>query len=726
MSANLDLRAAHKADARICSVSPRAVPARDVRIVAAASGRGAVDGGCADGPEALRRSDLLTRLWRGGLDPIWDATIPALPDADPSIAVRNLCQSLSQRVRMLAARGAFPLVLGGDHSCAIGTWSGVASALANRGPLGLIWIDAHMDAHVPGTSPSGALHGMPLACLLGEGDPDLVAVAGGCVLSARNVCLVGVRSFEADEAVLLSKLGVRIITMDEIAKRGLDEVMAEAHAIATDGAAAFGITIDVDALDPEEAPGVGTPSPGGLSSAGLERALRRIAADPKLVAAEITEYNPERDTDQRTLALVGRLAAAVLGAESVRVQTASSAELEWQYGAHNYDPLPVTLVRGQGVYLWDDEGRRYLDMMSAYSAVSHGHCHPALTRVLCDQAMTLNVTSRAYRNDRLPLLFARLCEITGQEAVLPANTGLEAVEAALKVARKWGAKVKGVPQDEVEIIACDGNFHGRSIAIVGMSSEAQYRDGFGPFPAGFKRIPFGDAHALERAITRNTVAFLVEPIQGEGGIIVPPNGYLARCAEICRRHNVLLICDEVQTGLGRTGRMLASEHDGVRPDGLILGKALGGGLLPVSAFLARRDVMDVMRPGDHGSTFGGNALAAAVALKAIDLLFEEQLPERARDMGEHFMRQLRAIRSPLIREVRGRGLLIGVELERGPVNARMVCEALLEHGVLTKDTHHTVVRFAPPLIVSRAQIDEAVAALRAVLTDLGTDLRNAA
>jgi ornithine--oxo-acid transaminase len=303
--------------------------------------------------------------------------------------------------------------------------------------------------------------------------------------------------------------------------------------------------------------------------------------------------------------------------------------------------------------------------------------------------------------------------------VLPANTGLEAVEVALKAARKWGAQVKGVPQDEVEIIACDGNFHGRSIAIIAMSSEPQYRDGFGPYPPGFKRIPFGDADALERAITRNTVAFLVEPIQGEGGIIVPPAGYLARCAEICRRNDVLLICDEVQTGLGRTGRMLASQHEGVRPDGLILGKALGGGMLPVSAFLARRDVMDVFRPGDHGSTFGGNALAAAVALAAIDVLLEDRLPERAAELGEYFIRQLQAIESPLIREVRGRGLLIGVEFEAGPVTARLICEKLLERGVLSKDTHHTVVRFAPPLIVTSAQIDEAVTALRAALQELG-------
>jgi ornithine--oxo-acid transaminase len=324
------------------------------------------------------------------------------------------------------------------------------------------------------------------------------------------------------------------------------------------------------------------------------------------------------------------------------------------------------------------------------------------------------------------LLFERLCEITGQEAVLPANTGLEAVEVAIKAARKWGAKVKGVPQDQVEIIACEGNFHGRSIAILAMSSEAQYRDGFGPFPPGFVRIPFGDAAALEQAVSPRTVAFLVEPIQGEGGIIVPPPGYLAQCAEICRRHDILLICDEVQTGLGRTGRMLACDHERVRPDGLILGKALGGGLLPVSAFLARRDVMDVFRPGDHGSTFAGSPLAAAVALAAIDVLLDERLPEHAAELGDYFLRQLRSITSPLVREVRGKGLLIGIEFEPEGVSARLVCEKLLEHGVLTKDTHHTVVRFAPPLIVTRAQIDEALVVIREVLLGLGGRLRTAA
>ena len=699
---------------------------RTVHIIGAASGRGARDSGCEAGPEALRRSVLSTRLWRAGLNPVWDSVLYPALGIDNTEAVHGLCSRLGQRVRGIAARGAFPLVLGGDHSCAIGTWSGVAAAIRPRGRLGLIWVDAHMDAHTPATSPSAALHGMPLACLLGHGEPSLVALMESRPLAAADVCLVGVRSFEPDEAELLSRLGVRVFSGDDVDRRGLAEVMAEARDIVTGNTAAFGITIDLDVIDPAEAPGVGTPVPWGIECAALAHALATVSSDSRLVAAEIAEYNPHADKDSRTANVAVELASALLGAVTVRADRAGVAELEWHYGAHNYDPLPVTLVRGEGVYLWDEHGRRLLDMMSAYSAVSHGHCHPRLTRVLAEQAGTLNVTSRAYRNDRLPLLFERLCEITGQDAVLPANTGLEAVEVAIKAARKWGTKVKGVDPDAVEIIACDGNFHGRSIAILAMSSEEQYRDGFGPYPPGFSRIPFGDADALERAITPRTVAFIVEPIQGEGGIIVPPAGYLARCAEICRRHDVLLICDEVQTGLGRTGRMLASDHEGVRPDGLILGKALGGGLLPVSAFLARRDVMDVFRPGDHGSTFAGNALAASVALEALAVLIEEGLPERAAELGDYFLRQLRALRSPLVREVRGKGLLLGMEFERDTVSARLVCEKLLERGVLTKDTHHTVVRFAPPLVVSRAQIDEGVAALRDVLLALGGQLRSAA
>ncbi|MCK9284164.1 MAG: ornithine--oxo-acid transaminase [Rhodocyclaceae bacterium] len=378
--------------------------------------------------------------------------------------------------------------------------------------------------------------------------------------------------------------------------------------------------------------------------------------------------------------------------------------LEARHGAHNYAPLPAVLARAEGCYVWDVDGRRYLDMMSAYSAVSFGHAHPRLLQALGAQAARLAVTSRAFYNDRLPLLLRRLTELTGYAKALPVNTGLEAVETALKAARKWGYTVKGIAAGCAEIVACAGNFHGRSIAIVGLSSEEQYRDGFGPFPPGLLRIPYGDAAALEAAITPHTAAFLVEPIQCEGGIVLPPDGYLAACAEICRRHNVLLICDEVQTGLGRTGRLLASEHEGVRPDGVILGKALGGGLYPVSAFLADAAVMDVFHPGDHGSTFGGNALGAAVALAALDLLVELDLPQRSAALGEWFLARLRTIRSPAIREVRGRGLLIGIEVDARIADARRMAEALLARGILTKDTHGTVIRLAPPLTVEREQL----------------------
>lgn len=392
--------------------------------------------------------------------------------------------------------------------------------------------------------------------------------------------------------------------------------------------------------------------------------------------------------------------------------------LERRHGAHNYEPLPVVLTRGEGVWLWDREGRRYLDMMSAYSAVSCGHAHPRLLRALSEQARRLAVVSRAYYTDRLPPLLARLCELSGQDRALPMNTGAEAVETALKAARKWAYKVKGVAPGAVEIIVCDGNFHGRTIAIIGFSSEAQYRDGFAPFAPGFKSIPFGNAAALSRAITPNTAAFLVEPIQGEAGIIVPPKGYLAECARLCREHNVLLICDEVQTGLGRTGALFACEHEGVRPDGLILGKALGGGLLPISFFLARADVMDVFTPGDHGSTFGGNPLAAAVAEETIAVITEERLAERSDELGAYLMQRLRTLASPLIKELRGRGLFIGMEIDRARASARAVCEELLQHGILSKETHQTVVRLAPPLVITREQLDLAFERIRRALAAL--------
>ncbi len=393
--------------------------------------------------------------------------------------------------------------------------------------------------------------------------------------------------------------------------------------------------------------------------------------------------------------------------------------LERKYCAENYAPLPVVLHSGSGAWLTDIHGKRYLDLMSAYSAASFGHSHPRLVAALTAQAQTLAITSRAYHTDQLGPFLQRLCEMTGMARALPMNTGAEAVETAVKAARKWAYQVKGVAPDSAQIIVCAGNFAGRTTTIVGFSSEAQYRAGFGPFAPGFVTVPFGDAAALEAAITPGTAAFLVEPVQGEAGIIVPPDGYLAACRAICARHNVLLICDEVQTGLGRTGRLLASDHDGIRPDGLILGKALGGGLLPVSAFLAREDLMGVFTPGDHGSTFGGNPLACAVGYAALGLLEEEHLAERAQHRGAMLMERLRALRHPAIREVRGKGLLIGMELDPAQISAREFCERLMHRGVLSKDTHATVVRLAPPLVITEPEVEIAVAAFSAVFQDLG-------
>ena len=400
--------------------------------------------------------------------------------------------------------------------------------------------------------------------------------------------------------------------------------------------------------------------------------------------------------------------------------------LERRYGATNYAPLPVVLARGEGVWLYDEEGRRYLDMLSAYSAVSFGYGHPKLVKVLAEQAQRLAITSRAFYSDRLPPFLARLCEITGMDRALPMTTGAEAVETAIKCVRKWAYKVKGVPKDKAELIVCTGNFHGRTSTIVGLSTEPQYRDDFGPYAAGTRHVPFGDARALEAAITPNTAAFLVEPVQGEAGIIVPPEGYLTEAARICRANNVLLVVDEVQTGLGRTGKILACQHEGVKPDGLVLGKALGGGLIPVSAFLAREEVMGVFKPGDHGSTFGGNALGAAVGLAALNVLMEEKLAERAAVMGDYLLERLKAISSPVITDVRGKGLLIGIELDTRRVTARRFVETLLKHGVLSKDTHGTVARFAPALIIEREQIDWGVARIRDALREYGPVYERAA
>lgn len=396
----------------------------------------------------------------------------------------------------------------------------------------------------------------------------------------------------------------------------------------------------------------------------------------------------------------------------------STIELENQYCAHNYQPLPVVIVKGEGVYLWDDKGNKYLDMMSAYSAVSHGHCHPRLVTALIDQAKKLAITSRAFHTEKLALLAKQLVELTGFDKVLPMNTGAEAVETALKAARKWAYKIKGVAHDKAEIIICDGNFHGRTITLVGMSSEPKYQDGFGPFPAGFTRIPYGDANALAAAITPNTAAFLVEPIQGEAGIILPPPGYLAECANICKQHNVLLICDEIQTGLGRTGKLLASQHENVKPDGVVLGKALGGGLLPLSVFLASEELMAVFTPGDHGSTFGGNPLACAVGIEALNVLIEEKLIENSAQLGAYFLQRLHDLDSPLIRAVRGKGLFVALEIEPSKASARSVCEQLMTHGILSKETHDTVVRLAPPLVIYQAQLDTAIEKIKVTLQEL--------
>ncbi len=393
-------------------------------------------------------------------------------------------------------------------------------------------------------------------------------------------------------------------------------------------------------------------------------------------------------------------------------------DLESRYCAHNYHPLPVVLTRGEGVFVWDESGNKYLDMMSAYSAVSHGHANPRLVELVRQQVGKLNIVSRAFHTDKLGPFLQRACELTGQEMALPMNTGAEAVETAIKAARKWAYTVKGVAHNKAEIIACSGNFHGRTIAIVAMSDEAQYQEGFGPFPGGFKIVEYGNIDALEAAINDNTAAFLIEPIQGEGGIVLPPKGYLKAAEQLCRKHNVLLIADEIQTGLGRTGKFLACEHEDVKPDGLILGKALGGGILPVSMFLASREVMNVFTPGDHGSTFGGNPLGAAIGLEALNILVEDDLSAKSAELGAYMLAALRAIDSPLITEVRGSGLFIGAEIDPALGSARTICERLMERGLLCKETHETVVRFAPPLTISKAEIDWAMEQIKDVVGEM--------
>lgn len=397
------------------------------------------------------------------------------------------------------------------------------------------------------------------------------------------------------------------------------------------------------------------------------------------------------------------------------MNTRDYIEIEDQFGAHNYHPLDVVIHKGQGVYVWDVEGNRYLDCLAAYSAVNQGHCHPRIIAALKNQVENITLTSRAFRNDQLPLLCKEACELTGYQMMLPMNSGAEAVETALKAARKWAYKVKGVQADAAEIIVCSNNFSGRTISLISFSTEAQYRDGYGPFTPGYKVIPYGDSAALAAAITPNTAAFLVEPIQGEGGVIVPPEGYLKAAFDTCKQNNVLFIADEIQSGLGRSGKLFAHQYEPIRPDVVIVGKALSGGCYPVSAVFSDREVLGVFNPGDHGSTFGGNPLGAAIARESLKVLIEEKLVENSFELGEYFREKLRAVKSKHVKEVRGKGLFIGVELHPEAGGARRFCEALMHRGLLCKETHDNVIRFAPPLVITKEQIDEAMEHVAAVL-----------
>ncbi len=392
--------------------------------------------------------------------------------------------------------------------------------------------------------------------------------------------------------------------------------------------------------------------------------------------------------------------------------------IEDLYGAHNYHPLDVVVSKAKGIWMWDVEGKKYLDFLAAYSAANQGHCHPRIIKALQAQAKLLTLTSRAFRNDQWPMLAKELCDWTGYEMVLPMNSGAEAVETAVKAARMWGYQVKGIPEDRAEIIACTNNFHGRTVTVISFSTEPLYRKDFGPFTPGFPIIPFGDAEALEKAITPNTAAFLVEPIQAEAGILIPPDGYLKKAKEICERNKVLFIADEIQTGLGRVGRLFASEYEGVRPDIVTVGKSLGGGCYPISAVLANRDILGLFKSGSHGSTFGGNPLACAVAREAIRVTREEKLIERAAELGAYFMAKLRTIRSKRIREIRGRGLLIGIELHPEAGGARKYCEELMKEGLLCKETHENVIRFAPPLVIREKDLNWAYKRIKSVFKRL--------
>lgn len=396
------------------------------------------------------------------------------------------------------------------------------------------------------------------------------------------------------------------------------------------------------------------------------------------------------------------------------METQALINLEDHFGAKNYKPLDVVLCKGKGIWVWDLEGNKYMDCLSAYSAINQGHCHPKIRQAMVEQSQKLTLTSRAFRNDQLALFYKELCELTDSHKVLPMNSGAEAVETVIKCARKWGYESKGVDDGQAQIIVCNDNFHGRTLSIIGFSTDENARKNFGPFTPGFKTIPFGDADALEQAIGPNTVAFLVEPIQGEAGVIIPPKGYLKKVRKICTDKNVLLILDEIQTGLGRTGKLLAEEHEGIQADLTLIGKALSGGFYPVSAVLSNEAVLGLLQPGQHGSTFGGNPLACAVARQALKVLIEENMIENAEKMGAYFLAELKKIKSETIKEVRGLGLMIAIELKKGtPGGARAICKSLMKMGILCKETHTDIIRFAPPLVIQKQDIDWAVDKIRA-------------
>jgi len=398
------------------------------------------------------------------------------------------------------------------------------------------------------------------------------------------------------------------------------------------------------------------------------------------------------------------------------MKTSEYIQLENEYGAGNYKPLDVVLTKGEGIWVWDVDGNKYMDCLAAYSAVNQGHCHPKILEAMISQAKKLTLTSRAFRNDQLPLLYKELCELTNSHKILPMNSGAEAVETAIKCVRKWGYEVKGIEKDKAEIIVCADNFHGRTLAIVGFSTDDNARDNFGPFAPGFITIPFGDAEALEKAITKNTAAFMVEPIQGEAGVIIPPKGYLHKVREICDKNNVILILDEIQTGLGRTGTLLAEEHEGIEADLTLIGKALSGGFYPVSAVLSNKEVLEILKPGQHGSTFGGNPLACSIARAALKVLVDEDMIKNSKELGDYFLSELKKIGNKNIKDIRGRGLMIAIELHEGTMGgARAVAEKLKELGILCKETHTYTIRFAPPLMIKKEEVDWALDRIKQVL-----------